>query len=179
MKAGGRVRQQPASGSKVMEDASSGERDEEDVLIRASSAGVLPSSDSEDGALDHDARLPDSGREEHRAGLRKRQTARAKVKASAVVKRKMHVRKMIYCGSCKGCRILTDCAKCTMCRDKPEVGGPGVKKQKCELRRCVHHPRLGSRLANRPDQVLDLPIKDLRTSEPQDLRTSGDRLRRE
>ena len=86
------------------------------------------------------------------------------------VKKKRPVRKTIYSGSCKGCRILTDCAKCTMCRDKPKFGGPGVKKQKCERRRCEHHLRPGNRLVNRPDQILDLPI---RTSEPLDLRTSG------
>ena len=134
---------------------------------RASSADVLSSSDAEDAPEDHDARVLDLAREAHRAGLRKRnraQTARAKVKASAaVIKKKKPVRKTIYCGSCKGCRVLTDCAKCTMCRDKTKFGGPGVKKQKCELRWCEHHPRLG-KAVNRPEQVLDLAIKNLKIS---------------
>ena len=132
---------------------------------RASSADVLSSSDAEDDAPDHDARVLDMAREAHRAGLRKRQAAasRAKVKASAAVKKvKKAVRKTIYCGSCQGCRTLTDCGKCTMCRDKTKFGGPGVKKQKCELRWCEHHPRL-SRGA-RPDQVLDLAVKNLKIS---------------
>ena len=82
--------------------------------------------------------------------------------------KKKPVRGTIYCGSCKGCRILRDCAKCTMCRDKPKFGGPGVEKQRCEQRRCEHHMRR----VNRPEQILDLPIS---TSEPLDHRTSGDK----
>ena len=47
-----------------------------------------------------------------------------------------------FCGDCKPCQILQDCGECTFCLDKPKFGGPGIKKQKCELRWCDLHPRL-------------------------------------
>ena len=30
-----------------------------------------------------------------------------------------------------------DCGECIPCKDKPKFGGPGVRKQGCEMRRCV------------------------------------------
>jgi hypothetical protein len=47
-----------------------------------------------------------------------------------------------YCGTCKGCSLPEDCGQCTHCLDKPKFGGPGIKKQKCELRWCDHQPRI-------------------------------------
>ncbi|KAM8840679.1 histone-lysine N-methyltransferase 2B isoform 2-T2 [Spinachia spinachia] len=40
------------------------------------------------------------------------------------------------CGSCKGCLIEEDCAKCINCRDKPKFGGPNTKRQCCIHRKC-------------------------------------------
>lgn len=39
------------------------------------------------------------------------------------------------CGMCAGC-LRTDCEKCQFCLDKPRLGGPGKKKQRCVLRTC-------------------------------------------
>ena len=39
------------------------------------------------------------------------------------------------CGSCDGCR-RPDCGVCVLCKDKPKFGGPGKRKQCCELRKC-------------------------------------------
>ena len=47
-----------------------------------------------------------------------------------------------HCGNCLGCAREEDCGECVFCVDKPKFGGPGVKKQKCELRWCEHHPRI-------------------------------------
>uniref|UniRef100_G3NJV0 [histone H3]-lysine(4) N-methyltransferase n=1 Tax=Gasterosteus aculeatus aculeatus TaxID=481459 RepID=G3NJV0_GASAC len=40
------------------------------------------------------------------------------------------------CGSCKGCLIEEDCAKCINCLDKPKFGGPNTKRQCCVYRKC-------------------------------------------
>ncbi|XP_019723294.1 histone-lysine N-methyltransferase 2A [Hippocampus comes] len=40
------------------------------------------------------------------------------------------------CGSCRGCLVDSDCAKCTNCRDKPKFGGPNKRRQCCIYRRC-------------------------------------------
>ncbi|XP_061122705.1 histone-lysine N-methyltransferase 2B isoform X3 [Syngnathus typhle] len=40
------------------------------------------------------------------------------------------------CGTCRGCLVDTDCAKCTNCRDKPKFGGPNKRRQCCIYRRC-------------------------------------------
>ena len=40
------------------------------------------------------------------------------------------------CGECEGC-VRGDCGGCINCRDKPKFGGPGARRQGCELRRCV------------------------------------------
>ena len=40
------------------------------------------------------------------------------------------------CGNCLGCTRDEDCGECDLCLDKTKFGGPGVKKQKCELRCC-------------------------------------------
>ncbi|KAL6099648.1 kmt2b [Pungitius sinensis] len=40
------------------------------------------------------------------------------------------------CGSCRGCLIEEDCAKCINCRDKPKFGGPNTKRQCCIHRKC-------------------------------------------
>ena len=40
------------------------------------------------------------------------------------------------CGDCLGCTRDEDCGECDLCLDKPKFGGPGTKKQRCELRRC-------------------------------------------
>ena len=103
MKAGGCVRQRMVSSSNE-DDSAAGER----------GADVLASSDEEDGDPDHEACLPELASEGHRAGLRKRRTARAKVNVSVTVEKKKPGRKTIYCRSCKGCRLLMDCAKCAM-----------------------------------------------------------------
>lgn len=55
------------------------------------------------------------------------------------------------CGECEGC-IRDDCGKCISCNDKPKFGGPGVRKQGCELRRCV---MLGT---DSPKLVGQLPV---------------------
>ena len=40
------------------------------------------------------------------------------------------------CGNCRGCEREEDCGECGFCRDKPKFGGPGIQKQKCELKWC-------------------------------------------
>ncbi|XP_061903580.1 histone-lysine N-methyltransferase 2B isoform X1 [Entelurus aequoreus] len=40
------------------------------------------------------------------------------------------------CGTCKGCLVDRDCAKCVNCHDKPKFGGPNKKRQCCIYRRC-------------------------------------------
>ncbi|XP_026202752.1 histone-lysine N-methyltransferase 2B isoform X2 [Anabas testudineus] len=40
------------------------------------------------------------------------------------------------CGSCRGCLIEEDCAKCINCLDKPKFGGPNTKRQCCIYKRC-------------------------------------------
>ena len=40
------------------------------------------------------------------------------------------------CGDCLGCKRDEDCGECDLCLDKPKFGGPGIRKQKCELRWC-------------------------------------------
>ena len=39
------------------------------------------------------------------------------------------------CGVCEGCTRL-DCGICIFCKDKPKFGGPGRRKQCCELKKC-------------------------------------------
>lgn len=39
------------------------------------------------------------------------------------------------CGACEGC-ASKQCGLCTYCKDSPQFGGPGVKKQSCIERRC-------------------------------------------
>ncbi|XP_061753481.1 histone-lysine N-methyltransferase 2B isoform X4 [Nerophis ophidion] len=41
------------------------------------------------------------------------------------------------CGTCKGCLVDRDCAKCVNCHDKPKFGGPNKKRQCCIYRRCA------------------------------------------
>ena len=41
------------------------------------------------------------------------------------------------CRKCPGC-LRNDCGSCVFCKDKPKYGGPGKKKQKCELRVCTN-----------------------------------------
>ena len=40
------------------------------------------------------------------------------------------------CGNCSGC-TRSNCGECIFCLDMPRFGGPGSKKQACELRTCV------------------------------------------
>uniref|UniRef100_UPI0037E73F0E histone-lysine N-methyltransferase 2B isoform X2 n=1 Tax=Semicossyphus pulcher TaxID=241346 RepID=UPI0037E73F0E len=40
------------------------------------------------------------------------------------------------CGSCRGCLIEEDCAKCINCLDKPKFGGPNTKRQCCIYKKC-------------------------------------------
>ncbi|KAM6899546.1 histone-lysine N-methyltransferase 2B-like [Xenentodon cancila] len=40
------------------------------------------------------------------------------------------------CGSCKGCLVEEDCAKCINCLDKPKFGGPNTKRQCCIYKKC-------------------------------------------
>ncbi|CAM9165322.1 unnamed protein product [Lampetra planeri] len=40
------------------------------------------------------------------------------------------------CGTCKGCLIDEDCARCMNCLDKPKYGGPNTKRQCCIYRKC-------------------------------------------
>ena len=47
------------------------------------------------------------------------------------------------CGACQGCQTKSDCGQCKMCLDKPKFGGPGKRKQKCELRKCILHQKRG------------------------------------
>ena len=119
MKDGGQVRQRPVSSSEDEEDSAAGER----------GADVLASSNEGDGDPDHKTRIPELASEGHRNGLCRRRTAKAKVKVSVTVDKKKPARKTIYCGSCKGCRILMDCGKCTMCRKKPKFGAVGSGQQ--------------------------------------------------
>ena len=41
------------------------------------------------------------------------------------------------CGTCTGCKHIHDCGMCIFCKDKPKYGGPGKRKQCCELRKCI------------------------------------------
>ena len=52
------------------------------------------------------------------------------------------LRQKHFCGNCLGCAREEDCGDCHFCLDKPKFGGPGIKKQKCELRWCEQHPRI-------------------------------------
>ena len=52
------------------------------------------------------------------------------------------LRQKHFCGNCLGCAREEDCGECHFCLDKPKFGGPGIKKQKCELRWCEQHPRI-------------------------------------
>ncbi|XP_069769185.1 histone-lysine N-methyltransferase 2B-like, partial [Narcine bancroftii] len=53
------------------------------------------------------------------------------------------------CGSCKGCRNLSDCGQCINCLDKPKFGGRNTKKQCCVWRKCDKiERRRQERLAN-------------------------------
>ncbi|KAL1495699.1 hypothetical protein AB1Y20_016562 [Prymnesium parvum] len=49
-------------------------------------------------------------------------------------------RKLARCGKCEGCTRL-ECGECGSCSDKPRFGGPGVKKQACEARKCLRMSR--------------------------------------
>mmetsp|Transcript_42387 Transcript_42387/g.111590 ORF Transcript_42387/g.111590 Transcript_42387/m.111590 type:complete len:444 (+) Transcript_42387:236-1567(+) len=40
------------------------------------------------------------------------------------------------CGQCGPC-TRTDCGACQNCHDKPKFGGPGLRKQACEKKRCL------------------------------------------
>lgn len=40
------------------------------------------------------------------------------------------------CGHCEGC-LAKACGTCVYCKDNPQFGGPGVKKQSCVARRCT------------------------------------------
>ena len=48
-------------------------------------------------------------------------------------------RKRIRCGLCLPC-CREDCGKCKCCKDMKKFGGPGKKKQCCELRKCNKPP---------------------------------------
>ena len=54
-------------------------------------------------------------------------------KRRKLVQKKRH---RYNCGNCLGCARDEDCGECDFCLDKPKFGGPGTKKQKCELRWC-------------------------------------------
>jgi len=49
-------------------------------------------------------------------------------------------RKLARCGKCEGCTRV-ECGECGSCADKPRFGGPGVKKQACEARKCLRMSR--------------------------------------
>ncbi|XP_051926032.1 histone-lysine N-methyltransferase 2B [Hippocampus zosterae] len=40
------------------------------------------------------------------------------------------------CGTCRGCLVDSDCARCANCRDKTKFGGPNKRRQCCIYRRC-------------------------------------------
>ncbi|KRY22685.1 Histone-lysine N-methyltransferase 2B [Trichinella patagoniensis] len=50
--------------------------------------------------------------------------------------KKMSICRTQRCGVCGGCTAKA-CGHCTYCKDNPQFGGPGVKKQSCVTRRCV------------------------------------------
>jgi hypothetical protein len=39
------------------------------------------------------------------------------------------------CGKCREC-LTTNCGNCSHCKDMPQFGGPGIKKQRCIMRQC-------------------------------------------
>ena len=41
---------------------------------------------------------------------------------------------------CQGCKV-PECGECVYCLDRPSRGGPGIKKQKCRLRKCSRSNR--------------------------------------
>ena len=45
-------------------------------------------------------------------------------------------KKRKQCGQCSACS-RENCGQCSSCKDMPKFGGPGRKKQCCELRRCL------------------------------------------
>ena len=41
------------------------------------------------------------------------------------------------CMECPGCKTVIDCGTCKYCKDKRKFGGPGIKKEGCEKRKCT------------------------------------------
>ena len=50
--------------------------------------------------------------------------------------KKCSIKHMLWsCNKCSGC-IRPDCGKCWACKDKKKFGGEGIKRQKCQERKC-------------------------------------------
>ena len=48
----------------------------------------------------------------------------------------MQRKKIKRCGECDGCRA-ENCQTCLSCLDMPKYGGPGTRRQVCEMRKCL------------------------------------------
>ena len=85
--------------------------------------------------------------------------------------------KKFNCGNCLVCKRVEDCGDCDLCCDKPKFGGPGIKKQKCELRWCKlkNNPYLCS-FRQRDSKKKE---KELRSNSDALSATRAERVRRE
>ena len=93
----------------------------------------LPSKRSADGeaAPSHRARTASQKGEAH-ANASGRPKASGGVKGDSAKRRGTLQR----CGQCVPC-TRADCGQCQNCMDKPKFGGPGLRKQACEKKRCL------------------------------------------
>ena len=78
--------------------------------------------------------------EDENIGVNKKAPPRKSLKKRPLAKEVVSGRKG-RCMSCSSC-LKPDCRKCKYCLDMKKYGGPGVKKQSCELRpKCVANDR--------------------------------------
>ncbi|KAM9340231.1 histone-lysine N-methyltransferase 2B [Symphorus nematophorus] len=106
--------------------------------------GITFSPSAEDVADDDDDDIADQGRAQWVVSQEniQRRRRRGRGKGRKFRKRKILSRfapggvRSRRCGSCKGCLVEEDCAKCVNCLDKPKFGGPNTKRQCCIYRKC-------------------------------------------